>query len=487
MKRIATFFLFSLLVGGFCASGTHASPSKGADCSSCHSFSNQPPIANAGSDQTVASGATVTLNGAGSSDSDDGIASYTWSQASGTTVSLQNANSPSATFSAPEATTSTELTFQLMVTDGLGQTSTDSCKITVAAAADFPPTDTPPVSTNPPGVPTDNSPPVANAGLDLAVLPGTFNSLEGFYSTDPDDGIVSYSWEQTGGPAVKLSDATAMDPIFQAPDTAATITFRLVVTDKGGLQSSDTCTVTVLSADGGVQPPVDPPPDTGNKPPVADAGQDRTVQSGSSVKLSGAGSTDPDDGIASYLWRQISGTSVRLDGSASSEASFTAPNVSSQGETLTFELTVGDKAGQSSSDTVSITVYRSRGDDHEEDDDHREGDRPSDSVNNPPVANAGQDLTVRSGSSVKLSGVGSTDPDDGIASYLWRQISGTSVRLDGSTSSEASFTAPSVSSRGETLTFELTVKDKAGQSSSDTVNISVYRSRSSDDDREHDD
>jgi len=370
MKRIATFFLFSLLVGGFCTSGTHASPSKGADCSSCHSFSNQPPIANAGSDQTVASGATVTLSGAGSSDSDDGIAAYTWSQAAGTTVSLQNANSTSAAFSAPEVTTSTELTFQLMVTDGLGQTSTDSCKITVTAAADLPATDRPPVSTNPPGVPTASAPPVANAGLDLAVLPGTFNSLEGFYSTDPDDGIVSYSWEQTGGPAVKLSDATAMDPIFQAPDTAATITFRLIVTDKGGLQSSDTCTVMVLSADGGVQPPVDPSPDTGNKPPVANAGQDRTVRSGATVTLSGTGSTDPDDGIAAYQWRQISGTSVRLDGSASSEASFTAPSVSSQGETLTFELTVKDRAGQSSSDTVNISVYRSRSsdDDREHDD-----------------------------------------------------------------------------------------------------------------------
>ncbi len=354
MKRIATFFLCLLLVGGFCASGTHASPSKGADCSSCHSFSNQPPIANAGSDQTVASGATVTLDGAGSSDPDDGIDSYAWKQIGTPTVTLSNTASANPSFTAPQVSATTSLTFQLTVTDKSGQSTTDTSMVTV----------------NPAGLPTDNSPPVANAGLDLAVLPGTFNSLEGFYSSDPDDGIASYSWEQTGGPAVKLSDATAMDPIFQAPDTAATITFRLVVTDKGGLQSSDTCTVMVLSADGGVQPPVDPPPDTGNKPPVANAGQDLTVRSGSSVKLSGADSTDPDDGIAAYQWRQISGTSVRLDGSACSEASFTAPNVGSQGETLTFELTVGDKAGQSSSDTVSITVYRSRSseDDREHDD-----------------------------------------------------------------------------------------------------------------------
>ncbi|MBW2631825.1 MAG: choice-of-anchor D domain-containing protein, partial [Deltaproteobacteria bacterium] len=43
---------------------------------------NQPPVADAGSNQTVNEGDTVTLDGSSSSDIDDGIASYQWSQIS---------------------------------------------------------------------------------------------------------------------------------------------------------------------------------------------------------------------------------------------------------------------------------------------------------------------------------------------------------------------------------------------------------------------
>ena len=357
MKRITTLVMLAMLIGGICASGAHATSSRGADCAQCHSFSNQPPVANAGLDQTVASGTTVSLSGIGSSDPDDGIASYTWSQIDGPTVTLSNAASANPTFTAPQVSTAADLTFQLTVADKSGQSSTDTCAVSV----------------DPAGTPTTNAPPVADAGLDLAVLPGAFNNLEGFYSTDPDDGIATYIWEQTGGPAAALSSSTVADPIFLAPNDPATLTFRLTVTDKGGLQASDTCTVVVLSSDGGVQPPVDPPPDTGNQPPVANAGQDQTVRSGSKVKLSGTESTDADDGIASYQWRQVSGTSVRLSDQNEARSSFTAPRVTSKGETLTFELTVMDTAGQSSSDTVNVTVYRSS-DDRDDDDDREHND-----------------------------------------------------------------------------------------------------------------
>ncbi|MGB6012377.1 MAG: PKD domain-containing protein, partial [Desulfobacterales bacterium] len=41
---------------------------------------NQPPMANAGPDQTVDEGQLVNLNGSNSTDPDDGIASYHWVQ-----------------------------------------------------------------------------------------------------------------------------------------------------------------------------------------------------------------------------------------------------------------------------------------------------------------------------------------------------------------------------------------------------------------------
>ena len=51
---------------------------------------NDAPSASAGSDQTPAEGATVTLDASGSSDEDGDSMTYAWSQDSGTTMSLSS-------------------------------------------------------------------------------------------------------------------------------------------------------------------------------------------------------------------------------------------------------------------------------------------------------------------------------------------------------------------------------------------------------------
>lgn len=89
-----------------------------------------PPVANAGPDQSVASGATVSLDGTGSTD-DVGISSYLWSQIGGTAVTLSNTGVASPSFTAPTVGSSTALTFQLTVTDADGQTNTDTVVVTV--------------------------------------------------------------------------------------------------------------------------------------------------------------------------------------------------------------------------------------------------------------------------------------------------------------------------------------------------------------------
>ncbi len=94
-------------------------------------FTNDPPTANAGADQTVRVGALVTLDGSASFDADPSqTLSYTWTQTAGTPVTLTGANTAQPTFTAPsEATT---LTFSLIVTDSLGKASTaDSVTVTV--------------------------------------------------------------------------------------------------------------------------------------------------------------------------------------------------------------------------------------------------------------------------------------------------------------------------------------------------------------------
>ncbi len=93
-----------------------------------------------------------------------------------------------------------------------------------------------------------------------------------------------------------------------------------------------------------------------NRQPVSNAGPDQAVTSGASVTLNGAGSSDPDDGIAGYQWRQVGGTSVQLAGSQSQSASFVSPTLSSGSASLVFELRVTDHLGLSSTDTCTVTV-----------------------------------------------------------------------------------------------------------------------------------
>jgi hypothetical protein len=81
------------------------------------------PTANAGTAQTVASGAAVTLSGSATG----GLAPYTfaWTQTAGTPVVLSNANTATASFTAPlvAAGASATLTFSLVVTDSAGVVS----------------------------------------------------------------------------------------------------------------------------------------------------------------------------------------------------------------------------------------------------------------------------------------------------------------------------------------------------------------------------
>jgi hypothetical protein len=91
-----------------------------------------------------------------------------------------------------------------------------------------------------------NSHPVADAGADQSVDVDTTVILDGSGSIDSDNDIVSYQWQQTGGPAVTLINADASVAQFTAAVAAESVlTFELTVTDAAGLTSTDTCVVTV--------------------------------------------------------------------------------------------------------------------------------------------------------------------------------------------------------------------------------------------------
>ena len=188
---------------------------------------NRSPSANAGPDQTVDAGSTVTLEGSGS-DTDGVIASHQWAQTAGPAVSLSNAGQASASFVAPEVDAVVTLTFRLTVTDDDGATASDEVSVTVQPQAPA------------------NQPPNANAGPDQTVDGGSVVMLIGSGS-DSDGEIAGYQWTQTAGPTVSLSVTDQALSSFVAPqaDVAVTLTFRLTVTDNDDATASDDVSVTV--------------------------------------------------------------------------------------------------------------------------------------------------------------------------------------------------------------------------------------------------
>lgn len=323
-------------------------------------------VADAGPNQTVQAGAVVHLDGSNSTSS-TGIASYQWAQLPGPTVILSDPTAVQPTFTAPAAgLNGASLQFQLTVTDRFGRTSQATCTVTVTSA---------------------NQPPEASAGSDQTVRPGDQVTLNGSGSTDPDGRIISYVWQQTDGLKVQLSDPASVSPTFTAPmvGTGVTaLTFKVTVTDNGGLTATATCIVNVAWV---------------NQPPVANAGQNQTVNGGDPVTLDGSASTDPDDGIASYLWTQLSGPPVTLSSTSAAQRTFTAPYVPRGDAMLTFQLTVTDKGGLQSSATCSVTVQW---------------------VDTPPVVNTGNNVFILSEDQATTVITGTaTDADGDSLAYTW--------------------------------------------------------------------
>jgi hypothetical protein len=415
--------------------GLSPSPYAGADIDAVAAISNEilidthTPVAVTGPDQTVPEGSTVTLDATGSYDPDDDPITYLWAQVSGSGIGLSDSTVAKPTFTAPSVGVSGEsLTFSLTVTDDTNLTSDVAiCIINV---------------TDDPG--PGNIPPVANAGSDQKnIVEGDTVRLDGSNSYDPDSGVIkSYAWTQVSGVTVSLSESSADKSTFVAPyvgTSGDSLKFRLVVTDGEGLQSSDTCIVSVNSK---------------NRSPIANAGADQTAGPGDPVTLDGSASSDPDTGdVIKYRWRQISGTTVILSDYVAVQPTFTAPPLTSD-DVLYFELTVTDNGGLISLDTCIVNVMTG--------------------FNHPPTADAGPEpATVVEGNTFTLNGTGSVDQDGDDITYRWTQKSGPPVTLSDPLSIQPTFAAPAVDENGAELVFELIVEDTSGLQGSDTITVTI--------------
>ena len=264
---------------------------------------NQPPVADAGADQSGAIGELFTFDGSGSTDPDPGdTLTYEWDFGD---ANLKVAGQVAAHSYSGAGT----YTVTLTVTDSGGLTGVDTATVTVVD-------------------PNANVPPtaVASASPTRAEV-NTSISFDGSTSTDSDGSIVSYAWDFDGDGAA--TDATT-NHSFATPGTYQV---SLTVTDDDG--ASDTATVSVT---------IDPP----NVAPAARATASPTrAEVNTSISFDGSTSTDSDGSIVSYAWD--------FDGDGAATGATTNHSFATPG-TYQVSLTVTDDDGASDTATVTVTI-----------------------------------------------------------------------------------------------------------------------------------
>lgn len=406
--------------------------------------SNQPPVAVAGSNQSLTLPTNTTmLYGSGSYDPGGGsITNYVWTQESGPSNSTIEAVS-STNVQVKNMIAGTYV-YKLTVTDNQGATGSGTVQVTVNG-------------TNPP--PPDGGgggagAPTAVAGNNQSItLPNNSVWLTGSGSYDQGGYITNYVWTQQSGPnnatlsAISASNAEAKNMI------AGTYVFKLTVTDNSGQTGSATVQVTVT----GTTPP---PPTGGAGAPTAVAGNNQTITlPNNSVWLAGSGSYDQGGWITNYSWTQQSGPSNATI-SAISNSNVEVKNMIAG--TYVFQLTVTDNSGLTGSATVQVTVNGTTA--------------PPPPVAGAPVAVPGADryVTLPSGG-IYLMGGGSYDVGGWITAFAWSQVSGpntaTMTSVNPSNVEVKNFVAG-------TYVFRLTVTDNSGATGSATMQVIVSGSSS---------
>jgi chitodextrinase len=273
---------------------------------------NQPPVANAGPDQSVndADGngtQQVTLDGSASTD-DGSILAWTWKEGGQTIASGQK-----PTFNLAVG----QHTISLTVADNGSPalTATDNVVVTVTPMA------------------VVNQPPVANAGPDQTVNDADASgseqvTLDGSGSTD-DGSIATYTWKE-GGQTI----ASGQKPAVSLAVGQHTISLTVADNGSPSLTASDNLVITVTAGA------------TSNQPLVANAGGPYTGTMNRPVRFDGRGSS-PAGSIAAYLWDF---------GDGQTGAGPTPKHRYGCTGTFTVGLVVTDNLGAQSTDVTQVLV-----------------------------------------------------------------------------------------------------------------------------------
>jgi len=275
----------------------------------------------------------------------------------------------------------------------------------------------------------DNQPPVVNAGNDVVTMVGEVAIFRG-HATDPDGLVSLFEWDFDGDGTYDWSNRSTGVAQWTF-DTAGNYTAKFRATDNIG----DFATAEVS---------VEVRPRPANVPPVADAGDDVTVEQGDPVEFVMAG-YDLDGQIVLYEWDYE-------DDGEFDEASLTAVtthHVYFDPGVYTAVLRVTDDEGATGTDARTVTVKEKV-------------------QNQPPVADAGPDIRAQVGTEVTLVGTG-TDPDGHIVTYKWDFDGDNEYDWESTTTGTATHTYTAV---GFYLARFLVIDDN-NTAATDTANINI--------------
>ena len=276
------------------------------------------PVAEAGPNQTMHVGETVTLDASGSSDVDGDQLTFTWSFSTLPAGSLAVLSDVHAVRPTYVVDTPGSYVAQLLVSDGHLERA-DTVTIT-----------------------TVNSPPLANAGADQTVALGSVVGLVGGGS-DVDHDPLTFIWSLTSKPlnsVAFLDDLNLQNPSFTA-DLPGVYIAQLVVNDGHVNSAPDSVVIT-----------------TANSRPVADAGPDQSILSGTTVQLDGSASHDADGDQLLFRWTftsMPSGSTASFSTRGAAKPTFVADRVG----TFVAQLIVNDGNLDSAADTIVVTVRSS--------------------------------------------------------------------------------------------------------------------------------
>ncbi len=297
---------------------------------------NDPPIANAGPDQTTNEDIAVVLDSSDSFDIDGDALTYIWD-----IDNIVDSNNDGTFDNDPDLigrvvtviyTVPGTYTVTLMVTDGIVTLpSADTCTITV-----------------------NNVLPVANAGPDQTVVEDATVVFDGGDSTASESDLpLIYIWDfdiifDSDGDGDPANDIDAIGRVvttsypFQNLVTGYTVC--LTVIDAEDDTATDTCTIFVA-----------------NVPPIADAGPDQTVGINQNVLLNGAGSTDTPSDLPTlvYTWDFNAAVDSDGDGIFNNDPDGVGQVVTTSytiAGTYIVTITVTDNDGAQNQDACTISV-----------------------------------------------------------------------------------------------------------------------------------